>query len=85
VSSIVKREPPQETSLVTAGQARAELEAARLRVEAALERLEQESALGARVRGAVRTSPLLTLGGAFLVGWAVARLLPRRRKHKEIA
>ena len=82
MSSIVKQAAPAGTALMTTAQARAELDATRVRVQQALEGLEQESALGARVRHAVRTYPVLTLSGAFLVGWAVARLLPRRRKKE---
>ena len=82
MSSIVRRGPAPAQELVSVAQAHAELEASRRRVGQALSELERESTLGARVRAAVRAAPVLTLGGAFLVGWAVARLFPRRRKER---
>jgi hypothetical protein len=60
--------------------ARSELEATRRRVQASLATLERELTLGARLNSAFKHHPALTLGGALLLGWAAARLLPRRRR-----
>lgn len=61
---------------------RRRLDRARARVSADLDALEETLAPARRVRervkDAVRRHPVLTLGGALLVGYGLARLLFRR-------
>lgn len=62
----------------SAGEARAALAASRARLEARLHALEDSVARVADWRETIRRNPLLTLGGAFLVGFGLARLFSRR-------
>ncbi|GMU62828.1 MAG: hypothetical protein AMXMBFR34_45910 [Myxococcaceae bacterium] len=66
----------------TADEVRARLEQARHKVSAQLDALELTLSPALRVRAAVRNAvrrhPVLTLGGALLAGYWLARLLSRR-------
>jgi hypothetical protein len=62
----------------SAEQAQHDLIAARVRLLARLEALEGSAPALQRLRNLVRARPGLMLGGAFLVGWGLARLLRRR-------
>ncbi|MCC6337753.1 MAG: hypothetical protein IT380_27640 [Myxococcales bacterium] len=66
----------------TADEVRARLEQARHKVSAQLDALELTLSPALRVRAAVRNAvrrhPVLTLGGALLAGYGLARLLSRR-------
>lgn len=59
--------------------ARLELAQARQRVVDQLHALETSLPTVPDWRKAIRLHPLLTLGGAFLTGWAIARLFTHRR------
>lgn len=59
--------------------ARLELSQARQQLVDQLHALETSLPTVPDWRKAIRLHPLLTLGGAFLTGWAIARLLTRRR------
>ena len=63
---------------LTSMQVKADLAAARERAKLRLEAIEQRFKGVGDWRGAVRRHPLLTLGGAFVVGYALARLFTRR-------
>lgn len=58
--------------------ARADLAAARARVARQLAALEQSLPPLTDWREVVRRHPMLTLGGAFFAGWALARFFSRR-------
>jgi len=58
-------------------EARSAVARARERVAQSLSTLEHDLTGTARVRAAVRKHPVLTLGAAFLVGYALARLITR--------
>jgi hypothetical protein len=61
-----------------AARAQEDLIAARERLVSSLEALERGWPALDRLRHLVRTRPALTLGGAFLLGWGLARLLRKR-------
>lgn len=62
----------------SAAEARAELVAARERAKRALEETQAQLGSVGDWREVVRKHPYATIGGAFLVGYTLARLLNRR-------
>jgi hypothetical protein len=64
----------------TAAEARLELQATRRRLTQALQDLQHDAPLPSSWRAVVLQRPVLAVGGAFLVGWAVARLLTSLEK-----
>lgn len=62
----------------TAALARRDLTQARERLARRLEALERPVRLVGRLTQLVQARPGLVIGGAFLVGWSLARLLRRR-------
>jgi hypothetical protein len=79
VSSIVPRDG-RVGAVDTPAVARSRIDAARRRVEDALSGLERDAPLTMHWRATVKAHPVLAVSSAFLVGWAVARLLTRKRK-----
>jgi ElaB/YqjD/DUF883 family membrane-anchored ribosome-binding protein len=79
MSSIIKSPPRSLAPVSTAAEARDALVAARARLEKRLEAVENLIAPPlAPWRAAVKKHPLITIGGAFLVGYAISRLLSRK-------
>jgi len=74
----VPKQPSAERVGDSAVQAQRDLVAARARLVERLEALEQSAPRLVRLREAVRARPGLMLGGAFLLGWGLGRLLRRR-------
>jgi len=68
---------PFPKSAVTVADARSAVARARERVAKSLLELEHDMGGADRIRDAVRKHPMLTVGGAFLVGYALARVLYR--------
>lgn len=62
----------------TAALARRDLTQARERLARRLEALERPVRLAGRLTRLLQARPGLVVGGAFLVGWGLARLLRRR-------
>ncbi len=77
-TAIVPRPPSAVEVHVTSAQVRVELAAARERARLKLEALEQRFKAVGDWRGFVRRHPVLTLGAAFVTGYALARLFTRR-------
>jgi ElaB/YqjD/DUF883 family membrane-anchored ribosome-binding protein len=79
-SSALARVPTQalEKTNDSAAQARVDLARARERVSKQLAALEQSVPALTNWRDVVRRHPVLTLGGALLTGFAIARLFSRR-------
>lgn len=75
-SAIVPR-PPTAVE-VSSAQVRVELAAARERARATLEAIERRLRSVGDWRGFARRHPVLTLGAAFVTGYALARLFTRR-------
>lgn len=69
---------PVEARSLSAAEARAELVAARERARRALEAAQSQLGKVGDWREVVRRHPYATLGGAFVVGYTLARLLNRR-------
>lgn len=82
IEGAIVKSPPRALTRpsrdVSPEEARAELAKARERVVGQLARLEKSMGKAARWREVVRKHPFLTLGGAFLVGFGLARLFSRR-------
>lgn len=71
--------PPRALAPVkTTDEARAALAAAREKLLARLEVVEQTLEPLSNWKSVVKKHPLLTIGGAFVVGYALARLFSRR-------
>lgn len=71
--AVVKAEQQQ-----SAAEVKAQLRAAREKAAESLKALEQRLGRAAQWREAVRRHPVLTLGGAFVVGYLAGRLFFRR-------
>jgi ElaB/YqjD/DUF883 family membrane-anchored ribosome-binding protein len=79
MTSAITPAPPRTLAPVKdAAEARAQLAAARERLLQRLEVVEHTLEPLANWRSVVRRHPLLTIGGAFVVGYALARLFSRR-------
>jgi hypothetical protein len=80
--SLAKAGPSTLARQAATDEVRARIDAARRKVMAQLDRLEVTLSPALRlrtaVRNAVRRHPVLTLGGALLVGYGLARLIFRR-------
>lgn len=78
--SAITARPPSALSTreVTPAEVKAQLEAARERVKAKLERLEQDLGAVGRWREVVRRHPVLTIGGVFVAGYLLGRWWGRR-------
>ena len=78
--SAITLRPPQSLARTgqTPAQVRAELDAARERVKASLDTLEQNLGALGRWRETVRKHPVLTIGGMFAAGYLLGRLWGRR-------
>ena len=79
-TAIVPRPPSalQVEARVTSAQVRAQLAVARERARQKLEAIEQRFKGVGDWRGFVRRHPVLTLGAAFVTGYALAKLFTRR-------
>lgn len=77
-SAIVPAPPSAIEPSSEIARARLEVSLARQRVRDQLHTIEDSLPRIPDWRKAVRLRPLLTLGGAFLAGWAIARLFSRR-------
>lgn len=76
MSTALTPRPPQ--AIERADVARADLAAARAKVRRQLDELEKSLPAVPPWRDVIRRHPLLTIGGAFVVGWAVARWFTKR-------
>lgn len=78
--SAITLRPPQSLARThqTPAQVRADLDAARDRVKASLDTLEQSLGALGRWRETVRKHPVLTIGGIFAAGYLLGRLWGRR-------
>ncbi len=79
----LSRRPPlavveAEEERQSAAEVKAQLHAAREKAAQSLEALERRLGRAAQWRETVRRHPVLTLGGAFVVGYLAGRLLFRR-------
>lgn len=77
-ASIVPAPPRALVPARSADEAREQLAAARKRLEASLESIEHSLEPFSKWKGVVKKHPLLTIGGAFVIGYALARLFSRR-------
>lgn len=78
MSAIIKAPPHTLAPAATTQDARAQLAAARERLLQKLAVVEKSVEPLANWRVAVKRHPVLTIGGAFLVGYAIARLFSRK-------
>ena len=77
-SSIVRAPPRALVAVKSTDEARAQLAAARERLLSRLETVEKTIEPMANWRSVVKKHPLLTIGGAFFVGYALSRLFSRK-------
>jgi hypothetical protein len=77
--AIVRAPPRALAPAKDTADARAQLAAAREKLLARLEVVEQTLEPLSNWRSVVRRHPILTIGGAFVVGYALARLFSRGR------
>ena len=77
-AAIVKAPPRALAPVKSTDEARAQVAAARERLLERLEVVEKAIEPLGNWRAVVRRHPLLTIGGAFAVGYALSRLFSRR-------
>ncbi len=78
MSAIIKAPPRALAPVATTVEARAQLVAARERLLQKLEVVEKAIEPLADWRVVVKRHPLLTIGGAFFVGYALSRIFSRK-------
>ena len=78
MSQIIKAPPRALAPVATTDDARAELVAARERLAQKLQVVEHTLAPLSNWRVLVKRHPLATLGGAFVIGYALSRLFSRK-------
>jgi ElaB/YqjD/DUF883 family membrane-anchored ribosome-binding protein len=78
MSQIIKAPPRALAPVATTDDARAQLVAARERLAQKLEVVEHTLAPLSNWRVFVKRHPLATLGGAFVIGYALSRLFSRK-------
>ncbi|MFO0599333.1 MAG: hypothetical protein U0228_28760 [Myxococcaceae bacterium] len=76
--ALIKAPPRALAPVASTDEARAQLAAAREKLISRLSVVEEAVAPLGNWRTAVRRHPLLAIGGAFVVGYALARLFSRR-------
>lgn len=77
-SSLVRAPPRALAPVKSTDEARAQVAAAREKLLARLETVERAIEPMANWRTIVKKHPLLTIGGAFVVGYALSRLFSRK-------
>jgi ElaB/YqjD/DUF883 family membrane-anchored ribosome-binding protein len=78
VSEIVKAPPRAIVPAATPAEARAQLAAARERLARQLDDVQRALTPMSRWKDVVKRHPLVTIGGAFLVGYALSKLFSRK-------
>lgn len=78
MSEIIKAPPQALATTITTDDARARVTIARVRLAVKLEEVRQTLEPYSQWRSVVKKHPLITIGGAFFVGYALSRLFSRK-------